>query len=393
MSADENTILSAYMDDELDADQRRLIESAVAADAGLAEELRALAVVHDLVAGLPREAPVEICAPVMQRILARQNGEEKATAPVSPGWRPRVVLSLVGWLSAAAALLIATTIALVQGGRVPALVRGARRAHEASIATDTSTPRSSAPSVVTADRGSSVEPSSSRSDGVSASRLGPVAHDSTGVVATASVPPDSDLLDVRRLLDHPSLRTFFYVRNGQDGQTEQRVASVVERTVRRGYFKMTISQGIVIDPRHPDEATVFPLVVKPDELDKLRGQLKVAFAEQVEEVSADPRVVTQLADIGSVHVTRQAVPGVVSISREGLALQLPNHGPAENNGPPSPARTPTREQFRSAPVPPPGGLTATTDHHPGDGHDATRAAESIVVVWVYTPRADEPSDR
>ena len=43
MSSDDETILSAYLDGELDSDQQQRVESALVASPGLAENLRALA--------------------------------------------------------------------------------------------------------------------------------------------------------------------------------------------------------------------------------------------------------------------------------------------------------------------------------------------------------------
>ena len=76
------------------------------------------------------------------------------------------------------------------------------------------------------------------------------------------------------MLDNPAERRFFLIKNGADGKAQQQVASVVERTTRFGFFKITVPQGIVIDPRHPDQATVFALLVNPKELGRLRDQLK-----------------------------------------------------------------------------------------------------------------------
>ena len=112
------------------------------------------------------------------------------------------------------------------------------------------------------------------------------------------VPPASrDLEHVRQLLDDPSLRRVFFVRNGPGSQADQQVASVIERTTRYGFFKLTVSQGIVIDPRHPEEAMVYAVVVNPEELGSLREQLNLVLRDRVEETPADPGIATQLADI------------------------------------------------------------------------------------------------
>ena len=68
MSSDDDTILSAYMDGQLDSDQQQQVESALVASPRLAENLRALTAVRDLVAGLPRDTGVDVAPEVMRRI-------------------------------------------------------------------------------------------------------------------------------------------------------------------------------------------------------------------------------------------------------------------------------------------------------------------------------------
>ena len=125
----------------------------------------------------------------------------------------------------------------------------------------------------------------------------------------------------RQMLDNPNERRIFLVKNGGDGDTQQHIASVIERTTRFGFYKITVSQGIVIDPRHPEEATVFALLVNPEEFGRLKDQLKVALQDRVEEQACEPRIVTQLAGITRVDALAPSPLGEVSISREALALR------------------------------------------------------------------------
>ncbi len=132
------------------------------------------------------------------------------------------------------------------------------------------------------------------------------------------------------------------------------MASVVERTVEHSYFKMTISQGIVLDPRHPGEATVFVLAIPPGKLDSLRDQLNVALADQVDERAADPKVMTQLAGIGQVQTRRTDAIADVSIPRAAVALMHHDPGSGETSASPDgmsssqvPAPTPEQAQRTS----------------------------------------------
>jgi hypothetical protein len=161
---------------------------------------------------------------------------------------------------------------------------------------------------------------------------------------------------VRKMLDDPQLRRVFLVADQIGQPAEPRVASLVERTTHRDYFKITVSQGIVIDPRHPDKATVFAVVLDENELGPFRDRLKKAFSERLQEDDVNPAVAMQLAEIGQV-VSFPAHPiGDVTIPRANLALSVPELGAAQN--PPDPALVaaaseldePTTEQERSSPA-------------------------------------------
>ncbi len=198
--------------------------------------------------------------------------------------------------------------------------------------------------------------SSARAGTIHSAALDPhpvaVHHDgAASAVDGHSAPGDLEL--ARRMLDNPSERRFFLIKNGADGKAQQQVASIVERTTRFGFFKITVSQGIVIDPRHPDQATVFALLVNPKELGRLRDQLKEVLPDVIDETPADPGIVTQLADIGHVQEYAPAAPADVSISREALALRTRVAGADNAIQPAVPssekAALPTPEQYRSAP--------------------------------------------
>jgi hypothetical protein len=133
------------------------------------------------------------------------------------------------------------------------------------------------------------------------------------------------------LLDNKNLRQIFVVSNQKDGRTRERVASLVEQTTRFDFFTITIAQGVVIDPLHPEDATVFAMIVNPAELQNLRQQLEASLAGDVEERAAQPEIVTQLADIGQVKSFKPSAPGQVTIPRVEIAFRAesPNVAAAE----------------------------------------------------------------
>jgi hypothetical protein len=183
----------------------------------------------------------------------------------------------------------------------------------------------------------------------------------------SSAPRDQE--GVRQYLDHPNLRRLFFVKNPRGGQTAQTVASIVKHTTSHGFFKITIAQGIVIDARHPDQATVFALVVSANDVNNLQDQLKVALPGLFEENPVEPGIVTQLADLGQVESFAAApLPmAAVSISHDDLALRTKVASGAETGDKPvvqsgkslqnrpndeqESLEPPTVEQEQSAPLP------------------------------------------
>ena len=141
------------------------------------------------------------------------------------------------------------------------------------------------------------------------------------VAETSEMAPARELEHFRQFLDDPSLKRFFLVRGGPNDESEQKVASVVEHTTHLDFFKITVSQGIVIDPRHPDQATVFAFVLNPDQVDRFRDQLKVALPGMTEQQPLDPAIATQLVEISTVRSLPPASLARVEISRESIALR------------------------------------------------------------------------
>src|SRR5262245_35475512 len=81
MITPDESILSAYLDGELDARRARMVEHAIAADPSVAEKVAGLRAVQAAVSGLSRPAGPDLSARVMARID-----------------RAPVALKLRGWL-------------------------------------------------------------------------------------------------------------------------------------------------------------------------------------------------------------------------------------------------------------------------------------------------------
>ena len=100
--------LSAYLDGELPKAEREEIERALQADPKLAEQLRQLQAVRDMLKGLPREHSGE---EFVSGVLARAERRDLVSSGVEH--RPLRRLSWARWLASAAVLLIAVGIGMV----------------------------------------------------------------------------------------------------------------------------------------------------------------------------------------------------------------------------------------------------------------------------------------
>ncbi len=379
------------MDGQLDADEQQWVESALISNPQLAEKLRALASLRDLVAGLSREVPVDVAPQVMARIKAVSRPRTVLPGFRSRRFRSRSILSPTGMLAAAAGLLAVASLVLVQGTFV--------HDRDRSSAPPTATNLAGAGSAASASTDPATVATLNVPDRTSSSHTEPFRSGATGTDETVAGPRNAqiaeltessaprDLEGVREYLDHPNLRRLFFVKNPHGEQTTQKVASIVERTTHHGFFKITISQGIVIDPRHPDQATVFALAVSAKDLNKLQDQLKAALPDLFEEYPVEPSIVTQLADLGQVESFAAAPLAGVSISHDDLALRTKVASGAEVGDSPTVQSAkvrdvikrdrPTVEQERSAPVPEslrPRGSSAG----PAPGHRSTPPPETRV---------------
>ncbi len=342
MILEDESILSAYLDGRLGPEERHAVESALLENSRLADDLRGLAAVRDLLAGLPREAPRNLAGRVLRQIRRR------AMLGVARGALARGPVRAAAIVTVAAGLMVS----LMMPWMLPRPDhRGApepKGAHLADLATHKAPPGPSDPrwpafAHPRIEQGRAAQPRYNRPT--------PAPVESTGAGR-------DELAHVREYLEHPGLRQVFLVTDPGDGSDERRVASIVEETTRYNFYKITVAQGIAIDPKHPDRATVFALVVGPRELDNLRGQLRLALHERVEERPAEPAVMTRLAQIGQVEACSPVAE--MQIPREDLAFRqddptLPASPPPDNPRPGSipalpRADGPTPEQEYSSPA-------------------------------------------
>ncbi len=277
MTFEDDTRLSAYLDGELDDPlDRASIESALtlasAPDPDLAEQLQSLSAVHDLVSSLLRPAPPADLSGLVLARIARET-------------RKRRFQSLFGVLALAASLLLAVGVG--RNGippRRPAAV--GRHAGDAFLA------RSTAPSRLPARR---LEDR-------------PLNEDERLAETNAPAKPAlarTEEQRIRSLLEDHRLRRVLVLTDRIGGvETVDQVEDLVRQTPRADetFGRITISHGIVIDPKHPNEATVFALVMNENELREFEQKLAKSFPRQIEENEPPAEIVNHLARVGQISV-------------------------------------------------------------------------------------------
>jgi hypothetical protein len=395
MDLQDESFLSAYLDGELDAPQRLAVEAILRSQPQLAERLRELRAVRDLVARLPRPALDHDLAPAVLERIAHPSITARLLR-YRPAWLSE------GWIrtGAAAMLLLGATLAvLAPHGR-----RHAPPAPEQDVVInhpDQGNPAPiedvTPPSAVSSGAETAPEPEVHPS-------LASIFENPFGPAAAHAALADSHDVDaqqherLRQLLDSPRLRRVFLVADKLGAGIGERVQTIVQQTPRdhSPYGRITIAPEIIIDPEHPGAATVYVLVMNDSELSHFQKKLRDACPGAVQEEAPDPAVVTQLADIGDVVVLPGTTPAAVEIPDEGestrvaLRRALPlGEAPAASESPTTPAdhrrNGPSRDDLApllgssrprpfEAPIANPSALA--------EGRGSTSGDLAVVLVWV-----------
>jgi hypothetical protein len=315
MTLRDESLLTAYLDGELGLEDRSLVESEVISDPELAEHLRQLAAVRDLVAALPRPVFSANLAGTISAALdhrARVRGRTAVAARLGLG---------LG-LGLAATVLLALGLTLFSRSR-PGPETPPAPAHRLEIARAEPLPPTANLPLRPTPAGAPVATSETASNptaDLDRARLLPSVER-----FAENQQREADAL--RDMLDNPRLRRILFVTDLLGGAADSRVEELVQKTPRTEatYARITVSQGIVIDPLHPNEATVFALVMNEQELRNFRKTLEQSFPQHVEEASADPFLVTQLSDMGQVALrpgTRASAVDIPADVTHAVAIQM-----------------------------------------------------------------------
>ena len=305
MNLDDETFLSAYLDDELDPADRMAAAWAIETSPRLAHELRSLAASRHVVAGLGRPAaPIDLAPAIVVRLTAPRRTS-----------RPRVgsrlaSAAMAGGLVSLAASLLASVVFL----------------HHATHDPVRPDPASSGPEVATQPALAVVEgPTESASTPPLLARL---EHPRPAVVAVP--PPVATVADplvvaqeqadrerIAGMLERPDVHRILIVTDVIDAG--DRIKAMLQQDVRRfpDFGRISVAQGIVIDPRHPDAADVFTLVLDGREAEPLVGKLARAFPKTnlVVEPKPDPALLTQLPEVGHALILPGLTPDSPALPR------------------------------------------------------------------------------
>src|SRR5262249_19224397 len=114
---------------------------------------------------------------------------------------------------------------------------------------------------------------------------------------------------VRPLFERRDVRRIVLLTDSLDSPSLGRVEDALRKTHRRyaEYGRISVAQGLIIDPEHPGEAIVFAVTADADELKQLVANLRDEFPDRVSPrtEAASPSLVALLTDVDRVAL----VPG------------------------------------------------------------------------------------
>ncbi|MDG3003705.1 anti-sigma factor family protein [Paludisphaera mucosa] len=302
MSDDLETLISAYLDDELTPEQRREAEAAVAAEPTRADELRSLGAVHELLAALSRPAAPDMTGRVLARLAASP----------SPTWGDIRAFPAVPALrrAAAAAVLVAGFLGVLAVARF----RGDRRPDHPISARPIVPPVAIAEPAVARDPVAVVDP------------IGPptsVAGAGSGVFDPPS-PTYPARLVARELLDRPGPYRVFLVSGVDDQAKDAEVASLLGLSSHRDFYRFDVPAGE--SPRTP-RSLVYAAELDPNELSTLRSRLAAAFPGRLDEGNSAALLMSELSQLGQATTFRADPAAEVLFPQTKMALRLPAEPP------------------------------------------------------------------
>ncbi len=317
---EDDSCLSAYLDGQLAPEGQVDLESRLADDPELAARLAGLVLVRDAVAGLPRpEIPCSVVAAVMARVDA-------GSARV--GRRPYY------WLATAASVVFALILTHRTGGLNPG--RPAAVAGPGSAAAVPPATRASAVVPTRAIATALVDLEDEDEHPPAPPGLGP-AYD----------PTEAPRRQVFGWTSRPGLRRVLIVLDVMDPTAGDRVNALLVESARKSpeFGRLTLAEGIVIDPEYPGGAEVFAALMDDSEREQFVGRASREFtgdglqvATIIDSPALDPGLGLRLAQVDALSVgTGRRAAGLVDPPAARIAAQASHlDRPLTVDAPPDP---------------------------------------------------------
>lgn len=294
MNLGDESLLSAYLDDELDPARRLSVETALLADPRLVERLQQLASIRSTIAAVPRPlAPCDVSGPILLRVEALPSVRIRKVIQLDPARRG---IKLAGACLSAAAILLLASPWLVPPIQNPAPGDAGARSGVIDLSHDL--PPWVAPATDQPDPADRTEIANAAVPDPSTSDL----NSSRALPGDSS--EDHDL--VQAYLDRGEVRRLVLVVDTLTPRSIDDIRGVIQETGRSDPIlgELRIAQGIEIDAANPQEAVVFLVVLDDREFQHLNENLQARdFQPTLDEHSMPAQVVAQLADVDIVDLT------------------------------------------------------------------------------------------
>ena len=341
MNLDDESHLSAYLDDELDPADRLAVEWSVESSPPLADQLRSIALARQAVAGLDRPPIPRDLGPAVGSRIAADRRRARLRALARPA---RAVLAVSGFSAVAASLIFA--LILLNRSLHPSPERPiiAARDEQAPaprphpIEPSDPAPITILPSPKLVDAGHSPRTSDALPEDVLAP-VGPPAP-------PGEVSEREDRRVIAKILERPHVRRVVIVTDDDDAP--RKVEDLISQDARRTpeFGRITICQDLVIDPERAEAAEVFAVPMDERGRRAFVERLQRLFPDLVEEGPSSPELVTQLSEVGQVALFRGAEaaplgepPSQIRSFVANRELEPPPLILGPDRGPPAPTRS------------------------------------------------------
>jgi len=119
-----------------------------------------------------------------------------------------------------------------------------------------------------------------------------------------------------------------------DPAARDRVNTLLRETPRKNpdFGRLTIAQGLVVDPENPNEAEVYPVVMDERERLQFLAKLNNEFTTVIDEPNLDPTLGMHLAEVGEVKLEsgRAAAAGLGNPPDATAIQAVRTHNPASD---------------------------------------------------------------